>query len=438
MINKTNATLAATVFAATLGLLTACGDDDKDLVPKPDSRTDVKDDAGEPGADGSIAGDGGTEADAAVPEQDPVYAIATQVFGASDQTSYLRLKVGNLFEGTIPASGGIERAGRALVVSGHAAGRVYYAGDKKAEIDRYDLKNDKLEAGETVSLAGEGVTSIAEYPGQLVMVSETKALYFDSRTLKVLVWNPKDMTLVKAIDVSELMVTGFSATFSTVTATKGGKVYMPVGYRTPAAVPSKAAVVVVDTATDTATVVKDERCGYVRDAVEGDDGKWYLATEAFASSVHYLNSTAAPKPCLLRFDFASDSYDTTFQADLNALAGGKTVGSLVKLPNGKVYTRVLDESKIPTMAMPSGRAIASAIAWGWSEVTLGDSPTLTALADGHVMGGSLVPFQLGDKLVIPDFSSDLAKTTLCDISEGPTCSTKTEVAGLVFSVALIK
>jgi hypothetical protein len=252
-----------------------------------------------------------------------------------------------------------------------------------------------------------------------------------------MVWNPEQMTLLKAIDVSALTLKDYSAAFSTVTATKGDKVYMPVGYRTPAAVPSQTAVVVVDTANDTAEVIKDTRCGYVRDAVEGDDGYWYLATEAFASAVHHLNSTAAPAPCLLRFDLDKSRFDPDFKVDLNPLAGGKTVGSLVKLANGKAYTRVLDEQLVPQLAMPSGRALASARAWGWSEISLGDDPKLTEVANAYVMGGSLVPMQLEELLVIPDFSADLSKTTLCDMSKAPKCDVSTEVEGLVFSVARI-
>lgn len=421
MTKKKDMLLTAVVCAASLALFQGCEDDDKD---RRNSRPD--------------AGDGRDDAEAGAGTSEAVYAIAAQVFGANDQTTYLRLKRGSLFEGALGSTGGVERVGRALVQAGVEPGSLYYAGDKAGEIDRYDVAGGGTTKGQTVSFSGEGVAGVAEYAAQMVMVSETKALYFDARTLKVLVWNPKTMELTKAISLADLALTGYSATFSTVTTSRGPKVYIPVSYRTPAAVPSQTAVVVVDTADDTAKVVKDDRCGYARDAAEGDDGKWYLATEAFGSSVHHLNGTAAPAPCLLRFDFDGDAFDPAFKVDLNDLADGKTVGSLIKLPNGKVYTRVLDEDMLKEADLMSGRALGSAVAWTWSEITLGDTPTLAAVPEGQLMGGSLIPMPLGDKLVVPNFASDLSKTTLCDMSEGPTCTVKTEVDGLVFSVAKLK
>lgn len=426
------------VAAALCGalLLTACEDDEggghDDAGQQHDS--DAGEDAGHEHDAGS---DAGGDPDASEPAPEPTYAIATQVFGPSEQTSYLVLHEGDLFGDAIDIEGGIERAGRALAVAGTASGSVFYAGDQRPEVDRYQVEEGALEEQDTVSFMSEGLMGIAEYAGQLVMLSDTKALYFDARTLKVIVWNPKDMTLTKAIGVSDLTVEGFSATFSTLAIQAEGKVFMPVGYRTPASVPSVAAMVVVDPANETASVVKDDRCGYVRDAVLGEDGMIYLATEAFGSAVHHLNSTAAPAPCLLRFDPESEEYDGGFQVDLNELAGGKTAGSLIALPNGKTYTRVLDESKVPEMEMPSGRALASARAWAWAELALGDEPELTEV-EGHVMGGSFVPMPLGDKLVVPDFAADLSKTTLCDMTQGPTCDTSAEVDGLVFSVALVE
>jgi len=422
------------LYLTVLALLCGCSDDDDE----PESPGAI--DAGQTLLDAGFAqGEGGsTSLDDAGPGATlgPLrYALVTQVFGASDQTSYLRLHEGSLFGGSLATSGGIERAGRALVVAGVTPGSVYYAGDKLPKVDRYDVRNAQLASGESVSFAGVGVAGISEYAGQFVMLSPTKALYFDSRTLKVLVWNPETMTLTKSIDVSALSLASYTPTFSTVTARRGNKVFMPVGYRTPSAVPSVTAVVVIDTESDTAKIVKDERCGYVRDAVEADDGMWYLATEAFASALHYLNTAAAPAPCLLRFDFAQERYDPGFAIDLNALAAGRTVGSLVKLPNGKVYTRVLDETKLGQLEMPSGRGVASAVAWGWAELTLGNAPTLTDVPGAYLMGGSLIPLPLGDQLVIPAFSGDLAKTTLCDMSSGPTCDVRAEVPGLVFSIA---
>lgn len=414
----------------------ACGDE---------GETQEEHDAGAQEADGGSEdpppadASAGEDADpgAASDAEQPVYALASQVFGPSEQTTYLVLHQGDLFDDEVSLEGGIERAGRALVASGPAPGSVFYAGDQVPEVVRYALTDDTLKKEDSVSFMSAGVMGIAEYAGQLVMVSESKALYFDARTLQVLVWNPEDMTLTTKIDISDLKVDGFTAAFSTSAIQQGDNVYMPVGYRTPVSVPEAASMVIVDTGSNTATIAKDDRCGYVRDAVLGEDGYIYVATEAFGSAVHYLNDTAAPAPCLLRVDPETSAYDPDFMVELNPLADGSSVGSLIKLPNGKAYVRVLDESRIPEMDTPSGRALASARAWTWSEITLGDDPQLKPVDDAHVAGGSLIPMPLGDKLVVPDFAADLSATTLCDMTEGPFCARSITVDGLVFSAALV-
>lgn len=433
---KTNHKKLTTAALCLTGLsfLAACGEDGRD-APN-DSQEPVQTDK-----DGSIGeaprGDAGTQQpsgneDGAVSEgPPPVYAIATQVFGANDTSSYLVIREGDLFAGTVGLSGsGI--VGRGLVAAGPAAGSAYYASDKSPEVARYEVTQGKATKKDSVSFGGRGVTSISEYAGQLVFVSETKALYFDWRTLNVILWNPKEMTVTGTIDVTGLKIDSFNVAFSTVTVRKGDKVYMPVAYRTPTAVPHNSAMLVIDTSNDSAKIVKETRCGYVRDIAEGADGKLYVATEAFGAAVNHLNSSLAPKPCLLRFDPGVDEFDASYFVDLNALTG-TTTGSLIKLPNGKAYVRTLDTAKANTA--PSPRHLASALAWGWSEITLEDEPQVTPVPDAHVMGGSLVPFELGDKLVIPEFASDQSKTQLCDMTNGPTCTTKVEVKGLVFSVA---
>jgi hypothetical protein len=449
-------------LGALLGVLASgCVDDDSPSRAMDDSHAhadagDDHEDSGDERADGGSredaserpredAGqtedDGGAEPDAEAPTAEPIYALVTQVFTADNQTSYLIRHDGALDEGTIDLAQGDEFGGRSLVAGAPYAGELFVGGSESAELTRYAL-DDQGELSEfdaSINFAGRGAASIGEYAGQLVLVSERKAYYFDSRTLSVIIWDPSAMRITGAIDLAQLARSGASVSFSTLAVREDGHVYMPVGYRSldNMSIPNAAAVVIVDEARDTAEVATDDRCGYVRDAALGPDGKLYLATEAYASAVHRLSENAAPAPCLLRIDPGEAVFDPDFHVDLKELASGAAVGSLLKVPSGKTYVRVLDESAFMVQATTVPRALASAPAWAWKEISLGDDPALTDVVDSPLGSGSMIPLPAGDRMFVPEFSADRSTTTLRDVTEGPSDRT-ISVPGLVFSLVRLR
>lgn len=443
-----NRTRGALLFGACL-LLAACGDDDNE---KPEEEKDAghqrEDDAGhgheEAGAgeakeDGSeTAADAGAKPDAAIPKS-ARYVLATQVFSGETANSYL---VGSDTVATGPLN--IDKAtvvpGRAIVAA-PGDGPYFYVGSEKGPlVTRYELGEDgKLKAGDEVSFAGKGVASIGEYQTQFQFVSESKAYYFDAKSAQAVVWNPATMKVTSSIDLKELTSATHIVAFASTPARRGAEVIMPVGFRSldNRQIVDGAAVVIIDSKDDSFKIARDDRCGYVRDAVTTEDGSVYVATEAYGSAVNRLSAANAPAPCLLRIVAGAKEFDEGFHVRLNELAGGKTVGSLVSTPGGKVYTKVLDESRTTIGAMTSPRALASAAAWTWSEVKLGDTPTLTPDAALPATAGSIIWFQADKALLVAEFVNMSESTKLRDISTG-----KGEVVssaqGLLFSVAQLR
>lgn len=407
----------ATAFLMVLCVpyLAACGDDE------------------DGGGAGSGTGAGGGAASG------PKFAITTQVLGADAADSLSYVVVTDTLDTDTPLSlsDGIEVLGRALGVGPEGGGAVFVAGDADPTVTRYDLQADgSLKEGSAVSFLGRGLASIGEYGGQFQFISETKAYFFDGPTAQMVIWNPRDMTVTGGISLDALVIEDAILTFSAAPLRRGNEVITFAGWRRGPEVPSQAAIVVVDSTTDEATVVTDDRCGYVRDGALGPDGKIYVATEAYGAAVHRLNPDSAAAPCMLRFDPEAKAFDSDFYVELSSLFDGDTAGSLIRGPGGEVFLRVLDEEAFEIKDDTHPRVLASAAAWRWASVTLGDTPTATVL-DAEPTGGSVVMLELGDRSFAPLYQGQEA-TTFLEITEGGPGERSLSTQGLVFSAVKMR
>jgi hypothetical protein len=385
---------------------------------------------------------GNRVADSGPPAEEPLFAAATQIFTGDTPQTYLVLTDGSSSD-VVTTADAIELPGRALVSGPLGGGFVVAGGNEGPTLTRYDLTDGRLEAGKNLSFANRGVTGFGEYQSQFAYVSETKAYFFDGKTAQFVVWNPREMTVTGATRVPELVVANAILTFtSTQVIRNGDALFVPVGWRSSdnAKIPEETGVLVVNTTDDTAKLVTDTRCGYVRDAVDGGDGYAYLATEAYASSVYRLANGNAPKPCLLRFDLEEQKFDDAFYHELSAITGG-TAGSLVASGKaGHALIGVLDESLTTISFTTLPRALASSPAWVWKTLSLGETPAVEA-SGVPASGGSVLffPGHAADYYSVfgvNDADEDVTKVTaLTGKSAG---SALASVEGLVFSMVQVR
>jgi len=370
----------------------------------------------------------------------PLYAVITQLITADTPQSYIVLT--NKLEGNeqLALDKAIELPGRSLGMGISKSGALYVAGDQDATVTRYNLTaNGTLQGVDTVSFAGKGVTSIGEYQTQFQFASPTKAYYFDGRTSQVIVWNPTEMTVTGSISLPGLAITGATTTFaSSPVVARENQIIMPVGWRPSASVGiiKQAGVIVVDTRTDTATLVTDDRCGYVRDGVLGPDGQVYLATEVYGSAVYRVAGGETPEPCLLKFDPVALKFDPDFYKSLNSFAGGSTVGTILPGPQGTAYVRVLDEQTYPIQAGVHPRLVASAAAWKWTQLKL-DTFTSTPIETLPASTGSTFLFQAQDRVLFTQFAAGSTATTLHQLT-GESGKPQTTSQGLIFSFVQLR
>lgn len=400
-----------------------------------------KPDASEGGAGGEPAvtpeggnGEGGTPVEPA----GAVYALTTQVFGETEDQSYVLLTHELAADTKLSLSDAVvEIAGRALGTGPEGSGRLYVASDLGPTVTRYDLSDDgKLAGGSSISFLGKGVTSLGEYGGQFQYVSDNKAYWFDGPTAQVVVWDPSAMKVTGSIPLTTLAAANQTLTFSAAPIRQGNKLYAFAAWREGLAITSRAAVVIVDTKTDQATIVEDTRCGYARDGVLADDGYLYIATEAFGSAAYHLNHDN-PVPCMLRLDTKTDELDATFKVTLSQLFEGKDAGSLVVGPNNQAFLRVLDPKAIPD-GVTNPRVLAGVPAWSWYKLTPGAEPAVSAIKNVELAGGSVLPFKLGKRRFAPLFI-DGEETQFLELTQdGPASKDAVTIPGLVFSAVKLK
>ena len=352
----------------------------------------------------------------------PLYAFVAQVSADSESQSYVILT--DKVDHTEPLSlqNATEIDGRALGSGISKSGALFVSSSESAVVTRYNVTNDnKLEKAGEVSFASKGLSTIGEYQNQFQFVSETKAYYFDGRTAQIIIWNPKDMTLINSISLPAMTLSGTILTFASNPLRVGTQVLMPLGWRpaTGIGITKKAGIIVLDTENDTAQVVTDDRCGYVRDGVVGADGQVYLATEAYGAAVKRTaqSNPEVPTPCLLKFDPRTAKYDPTFYKELGALTNGGATGSLLQGPAGSGYLRVLDEPTYTVVEGTHPRAIASAVAWRWWKLDLADITKATLVDTLPASTGSSFLFQADDRTLFTEFTNGGTNTNFRELGD---------------------
>lgn len=352
----------------------------------------------------------------------PLYAFVAQVSTDTESQSYIILT--DKVDQTAPLSlaNATEINGRALGSGVSKSGSLFVSSSANATVTRYNVTNDnKLEKAGEVSFAGKGLTTIGEYQNQFQFVSETKAYYFDGRTAQLIIWNPKDMTLTNSVALPDMAINGAILTFASNPLRVGNKVLMPLGWRPSAGIgiTKQAGIIVVDTTNDSAVVVRDDRCGYVRDGIVGTDGQVYLATEAYGAAVKRVSGSNpdVPTPCLLKFDPATGKYDATFFKELGSLTNDGATGSLLAGPNGTGYLRVLDETVYAVAEGTHPRVIASAVAWKWWKLDPASGAKATLVDTLPASTGSSFLFQADDRTLFTEFTNGGSNTNFRELTD---------------------
>lgn len=396
---KTVQSIASLVL---LTLASACGD----------SQTIVLDGAGSDDSEGGNAGAGGSATEDST-DLSPVYAVASSV-RAPTPTTYVIMS--DSLSGSLDAEDAIlELPGSAMVVGPVSGERLYVGTAASGELVRYDLSDDgkTLEESGSINLQAAGVSSLRTYSSAFQFIDEHKAYFFTPE--KIILWDPEDMVLLPdSIELDGVVRENpdtpdqpYTASFTGSPVRDGDMLYYFTAWDSRAAgvieiVPAST-VVAINTATDTADVYVDERCGYARDGVV--DGDYiYIASEAVAGGVNFLNSDNGGEPCMIRFNKETQEIDSDYLVNLNDLANGAPVGSLVTAPSGEAFIYVLDaevaeEELVDNPMLSNPRFLSIGSLWKTAALTVGDDPQLDIL-DNPLTSGAVLAHELRDGLKV--------------------------------------
>lgn len=276
---------------------------------------------------------------------------------------------------------------------------------------RYDLGADGAlitEPSGEVDFAARQVTSLTGYGSGMQFVDAHKAYWLSWTAAKIVVWDPEDMLVTGEIAVPEVTrqnpeapATPFQTSVTGFPIRDGNMLYYFTAWDSRNAgvikVVPASAVIAVDTTTNTAQVIVDEgTCGYTRDGVIA--GEYiYLVTEGAGASVNYLNAANGQAPCMRRFNKATKQFDAGYKVDLNPLAGGAPVGSLVTSPSGQPFVYVLDRAAadplIANSTITNPRILSVTALWKTAKLTVGDTPSIQIL-DNPLNSSSVLPHAL--------------------------------------------
>jgi hypothetical protein len=388
----------------------ACSDDSPD-GPGPDGGIDGG------GADsGTIAtpdggGDGGDAGTTTTPSEAPLYALVSVPATAMGAPTTSYVIVTDKLTGELKTENAVLNVPGSAIAAGLPGGKRLFIGTNQGPLlTRYDLTaTGTLAASGTVNFQARGVPSFFSYASNFQFIDGKKAYYLALDAAKVVIWDPDALALTGEISLPQIVRpdpanpgTNFTTNVTSSPIRRGDKIYFFISWDSRNAgtikVAPAAAVVIIDTKTDTATTVVDEgTCGYTRDGVVSGDFI-YLATEGAGTAVNYLNSANGAAPCMRRFNLVTQQFDPAYKPDLNALAGAPA-GTLVVTPSGQALIYVLDKAAADPMIgsemgkINNPRVLAVGALWRAARLTVGDAPKIELL-NLPLASGSVLPHVL--------------------------------------------
>jgi hypothetical protein len=364
-----------------------------------------------------------TKEDSAAGEQaDAVYLVAANPVAGDDAShgdesrTYLNL-VEALDESTqVDPAGGVEVPGSPFVHEG-----VVFVADAEAPtLTRYTLDDsDKLVEGEKLSFAAVGVSTPLE---SLYFVSKSKGYFFDDTGLRVIVFDPSDMTLTgEEIDISVMNIDDHTAyTYSSEhnVRRRGDTIFVPVvWFDQDDNLRRNNGILVIDTREDEVVrLLDDERCGGGGASITAANGDFYFFPSA-GNSLQYTTSGDPSMPsCALRIQKDHDELDPDFTLPLSEKVAGAAAQGAIPTPKGFLFTAV-DKRQY------EARETDYAPFWAFKRYDLA-SNEVEAVADIPFWTGSTYYFQTAGRTFIPLFQGTLGdgstwKSTYYEVTDAP-------------------
>lgn len=402
---------------ALLALCSACEDDKPPTNNERDSSTSPSTDAG----------------------ADPLYLVGSSV-QTTDNSTLLLWTVPQLQGAKLELSEGEQIIGGSDAIS--FDGAVFVGNSEKQTITRYELEDDKLVAGDSVSFANRGLMYVSYLK---TVVSPERAFIVNSDQLEIIEWNPSTMTITKTHSLEALAREGWGAEYrGGFVRESDGKFFFYWTYTNQRAEFVNDFVLgVFDTKTDTLTIETNEDCpasaGFGGYFDENED--LYLIADSFGLYTQFKYDD--PKPaCVLRVKKGEDKLDPDFKVIPEQLMDGKAPWGLYYLADGLAFTSGVDpavfgdhDSLFEVLFAP--------VHTGWlldlkknEAKQIEDLPLDGVGFESHTVDGQLLVPRTTGEVVIEDIMS--TESTLFEIAPNATAKSVFSLPGYIAPVLRIR
>jgi hypothetical protein len=293
------------------------------------------------------------------------YIVHTALDAPTGRLNYFVPAASLAADGTVDLSKGLEIPGVARLYAPPQGGFFAVGSSADVTITRFDLSRDGrfTETG-VLSFQNQGINNLSR---TVAFISETKAYYLDEANVRIIIWNPRDLTLTGSIDLGVAAQPGMNTKFVRVNyPLRAGRLYTTATWsnRSQGTLALETGLLVIDTERDTlAHYEVDTRCPGASEVVSLPSGDVYFGTGPDEVDHPQVRGRSRPA-CLLRVKAGEERFDPGYVLQVSDSVGGRVACDV--LPSGRpeaVLVRVLDESK--SAWSPANDEVGLADAWEW-------------------------------------------------------------------------
>jgi hypothetical protein len=322
-----------------------------------------------------------------------VFVVATTLNANTPSATSLLITTPTLADGTtLDYTRAISVADTVSLFGVEGSGHVYATQAMTPTVTRYEVAADgTLTPGTVLSFAQFGLGS-GYSTRSIAFVSDSKAYLLDDTSLQAITFDPSQMVVGHAIDLSAMKEPGWHANFAYNVPVRGNQVVVAGFYydQTFSMTIPKTALALIDGASDAVTVLHDTRCGAFSTVATAPNGDLYFGSDTYSVAINRVaGDSAAPPGCLLRMKAGENAFDAGYFVQTKDLTGGQPAGAAVPGEGNSIWIRAFDESLFTVTNITSATTLLAAPAWHWWKLDLAN-PTGPAVESPFAPGAGEV------------------------------------------------
>ena len=380
----------------------------------------------------------GDEGDGDAVGPTPRYAVSTNVFSADLAESTLFIGfVDNLNSGEVDLVDALEISGSGSLWGVDSTGEFYVTSSESVSIRKFAFERGRLTEIGRIGLGGVGVTMLVG--AAMVFDGPDRGYLFDVSSGQALELDLRALEIVRSVDLSEWLDASQPTFLGYRFIERGNDELVGVTYATDfvqETVSTVSQILFFDVATG-GFELRPSPCGGIQYGVQTANGDIFFASDPWVASVHAVDETRAPAPCLIRIPAGSrDPAAQTF--DLSELTGAPT-GGLIPSGSNSAFVRVLDTESYPLAPTSTGLELFGAPFWQTWEIDLSDPTQLRRVErEPELLPGGIAWLQVDGEFYENVSTTDFAATTLYRTTSASGPTPGLTVPGVPFNIVRLR